>query len=72
MRTGFVIEFNVRGQDGRIYPSSVISSKQFGEAEFNDLTGNNCPHVSVDNDIEGHNYEYDVPVKYDRCFVVLP
>ena len=72
MRTGFVIEFNIRGEDGRVYPNSVISSKQFGEQEFNDLTANNCPSVSIDKDIEGYNSEHDVPVKYDRCFVVLP
>ena len=72
MRTGFVIEFNIRGEDGRVYPNSVISSKHFGEQEFNDLTANNCPSVSIDKDIEGYNSEHDVPVKYDRCFVVVP
>ena len=71
MRTGFVIEFKIRGRDGRIYPNSIISSKKFGEQEFNDLT-NNCPPVSVDKGIEGHNYEHDVPVIYNRAFVVLP
>jgi hypothetical protein len=71
MRTGFVIEFNVRGEDGRIYPSNVVTSKHFGEIAFNDLT-DNCPAVSVDRDNEGYNTEHEVAVRYDRCFVVLP
>jgi hypothetical protein len=70
MRTGFVIEFNIRGEDGRTFADNVISSKQFGQQEFNDLTANDCPSVSVDKDIEGHNH-YGA-VKYDRCFVVVP
>jgi len=70
MRTGFVIEFNIRGEDGRTFADQVISSKQFGQQEFNDLTANDCPSVSIDKDIEGHNH-YGA-VKYDRCFVVVP
>jgi hypothetical protein len=71
MRTGFVIEFNIRGEDGRIFPNNVVTSKHFGEQEFNDLTANNCPSVSIDKDVEGCNYD-GVAVKYDRCFVVVP
>ena len=72
MRTGFVIEFNIRGEDGRSFPNNVVTSKQFGDIAFDDLTSNDCPPVSIDKDIEGYNYERDVAVIYDRCFVVVP
>ena len=70
MRTGFVIEFNIRGEDGRTFQDVVMTSKQFGDIAFDDLTSNDCPSVSIDKDIEGHNH-YGA-VKYDRCFVVVP
>lgn len=72
MRTGFVIEFNIRGEDGRIFPNNVVTSRHFGEIAFNDLTANDCPPVSIDRDNEGYNTEHEVAVRYDRCFVVLP
>lgn len=73
MKNGFVIEFNIRGEDGRIYPSVVMSSKDYGQEVFDDLTeGEAVGTVSVDKDIDGYNTEFDVPVKYDRCFVILP
>lgn len=70
---GFVIEFNVRGEDGRFYPNVVTSSKHFGQEIFDDLTeGEKTGTVSVDKDLEGIQFEFDVPVKYDRAFVILP
>lgn len=71
-KNGFVIEFNIRGEDGRIYPNVVLSSKQYGQEVFDDLTNGETPGtVSVDKDISGHNSEFDVPVVYDRAFVIL-
>lgn len=73
MKNGFVIEYNIRGEDGRIYPNVVMSSKQFGQEVFDDLTeGENTGTCSVDKDLDGRNWEFDVPVKYDRVFVILP
>ena len=73
MKNGFVIEYNIRGEDGRIYPNVVMSSKQFGQEVFDDLTeGEKAGTVSVDKNLEGIQFEFDVPVKYDRVFVILP
>lgn len=69
-RSGFVIEFNVRAINGKLLPNCVLSSKQFGEETFNDLT-DNSRDVFVDRDIEGFNHKEDVPVTYDRAFVVI-
>ena len=73
MKKGFVIEYNIRGEDGRIYPNVVLSSKSYGQEIFDDLTeGEAAGTVSVDKDLDGIDSEYDVPVKYDRAFVILP
>jgi hypothetical protein len=70
MRTGFVIEFNVRGEDGRVYPNEVFTSKQFGQEAFDDLTDDDTS-VFVQRNLDGVNSEHDEPVIYDRCFVVI-
>ena len=75
--TRLYIEYNIRGEDGRIYPNVVMTPKQFGEETFNDLAndianGEKIGGISVDKNIDGHNSEFDVPVKYDRAFVILP
>jgi hypothetical protein len=73
MKNGFVIEFNIRGEDGRIYPNVVMSSKNYGQEIFDDLTeGETAGTVSIDKNLDGIQSEFDVPVKYDRCFVILP
>ena len=72
MKNGFVVEFNVRGKDGRAYPSAVIGPKRYGVV-FDDLTeGQQAGTVTVEKDIDGWCSEYDVPVIYDRAFVILP
>lgn len=70
MKTGFVIEFNVRDPNGRLLSPCVLTSEQFGKTEFNDLTEGRDP-LSVDHGLEAYNREEKVFVKYDRCFVVL-
>jgi hypothetical protein len=73
MKNGFVIEFNIRGEDGRIYPDVVLSSKNYGQEIFDDLTeGETAGTVSIDENLDGIQSEFDVPVKYDRAFVILP
>ena len=73
MKNGFVIEFNVRGDNGSFYPNVVMTSKSFGQEIFDDLTeGEKAGTVSVDKNLEGIQSEFDVPVKYDRAFVILP
>lgn len=70
---GLYIEYNIRGHDGLVYPNVVMTSEQFGQETFNDLTeGEEVGSVSVDENIYGHNREFDVPVKYNRAFVILP
>ena len=70
-KKGFVIEFNVRGNDGKKYPNSVMTSEEFGSEVFNDLTeGEQAGTVSTDNNIEGV-VGFNTAVKYDRAFVIL-
>ena len=70
---GLYIEYNIRGEDGRIYPNVALTSKEFGQETFNDLAGNGkLGSVVVDTDINGHNRQFDAPVTYDRAFVILP
>jgi hypothetical protein len=73
MKNGFVVEFNVRGKDdGRAYPSAVIGAKRYGVV-FDDLTeGQQAGTVTLEKDIEGWCSEHDVPIIYDRAFVILP
>lgn len=70
-KKGFVIEFNVRGDNGKRYPNSVMTSEEFGTEVFNDLTeGEQAGSVSTDRDIEGI-VGFNTSVKYDRAFVIL-
>lgn len=70
-KKGFVIEFNVRGSDGKRYPNSVMTSEEFGSEVFNDLTeGEQAGTVSTDKNIEGV-VGFNTAVKYDRAFVIL-
>jgi hypothetical protein len=70
---GLYIEYNIRGEDGKIYPNVIMTSKDFGQEVFDDLTqGEKAGTVSIDNNLEGIQSEFDVPVKYDRAFVILP
>lgn len=73
MKSGFVIEYNIRGKDGTIYPDLITSSKEYGQNLFNDLVeGMEAGSVSFDKDIEGAVGMQAKPVLYDRAFVVLP
>lgn len=70
---GFVIEYNIRTKDGVKFPNVVLTSKSYGQEVFDDLTeGEAAGTVSVDKNIEGINPQFDVPVLYDRAFVILP
>jgi stress response protein YsnF len=70
---GLYIEYNIRGEDGRIYPNVALTSKEFGQETFDLLAnGEKVGSVTVDKDINGHNNKFNVPVTYDRAFIVLP
>lgn len=70
-KKGFVIEFNVRGENGKKYPNLVMTSEEFGQEVFNDLTeGEKAGTVSTDQGIEGV-FGFNTPVRYDRAFVIL-
>lgn len=73
MKSGFIIEYNIRDEDGTIYPNVIMSSREFGQRVFNDLVeGMKAGSVSFDKDIEGAAGMLAKPVLYDRAFVVLP